>query len=421
MKCKSKIWIYTLAIMGLLLIHTSSCKKDDIAAPPIIHDQISLQYKLQHLLDSTLASYKEKYPDYPGGLAMKVISKKGTFFVSTGMGDNITDGIHFRAASNTKTFTSAAILLLYQEGKLDINQKITDTIPGTNETYLPNTPDYDIPNKSSITILQLLRHRAGIFDVSNDPIPDTVSAQVPYKGLYYTEYIQNSDPMHTFTFDELIGVVAACHLFYFQPGTSYKYSNTGYSMLGKIIERVSQKSYQQFLTEDVISPMGLMNTSMPVLGTDQQIPAPFASGYLLSTDTVKNVTLSNISANVAEGDLITTPYDLSLFLRKLLSGQGILSPTIVNTIMMNYIPTTNSGIAGGYGCGLMYTNNLGYGHNGAHEGYLSQMAYDPQSDFTVVVFTNCWNVKSDMATLIEQLTDLLQNNCYKAKEMANTE
>jgi len=423
MKCKSKIWIYPLAIIGLLLMLISSCKKDEIitnTVNTVTPDQNGIQYKLQHLVDSTFDAYKEKYPDYPGGLAMKVISKQRTFFVSAGMGDNITDGIHFRAASNTKTFTSTAILLLYQQGKLNINQKITGTIPGTNETYLPNTPDYDIPNKSSITILQLLLHRAGIFDISNDPIPDTVSALVPYKGLNYIGYIQGSDPSHTFTFDELVGVVATCRVFYFQPGTSYHYSNTGYTILGKIIERVSQKSYQQFLMEDVILPMGLMNTSMPVLGTDQQIPAPFAPGYILYADTVVNVTLSNISANVAEGTLITTPYDLSFFLRKLLSGQGVLNPTIVNTVMMNYIPTNNS-TAGGYGCGLSYTNNLGYGHSGAHEGYLSQMAYDPQSDFTVVVFTNCWNYKGDMTTLIEQFTDLLQNNCYKAKVIANTE
>jgi len=87
-------------------------------------------------------------------------------------------------------------------------------------------------------------------------------------------------------------------------------------------------------------------------------------------------------------------------------------------VMMNCLST--GGInAGGYGCGLFYLNNLGYGHNGAHVGYLSQMAYDPQTDFTVVVFTNCWNVKDGMSTMIDQLTNLLENNCYKAKQIVN--
>jgi D-alanyl-D-alanine carboxypeptidase len=165
--------------------------------------------------------------------------------------------------------------------------------------------------------------------------------------------------------------------------------------------------------------MDINNSSMPVIGTDQQIPAPFASGYVLNGDSHVDVTLSNISANVAEGTLITTPNDLSLFLRKLLSGQGVLNPRIVNTIMMNYLPTSSSS-AGGYGCGLSYTNNLGYGHNGAYEGYLSSMAYDPQTDFTIVAFTNCWNIKNGLSTVIEQLENLLINNCYKTKAIFNT-
>ncbi|MCG2790816.1 MAG: beta-lactamase family protein [Actinomycetia bacterium] len=380
--------------------------------------QKDLQDKLQELVDTELATYKEKVPDYPGGLAMKVISKQGTFFVSAGMGTDITDQIHFRAASNTKTFTATAILLLHQQGKLDINHKIIDATPGTNQPYVPDTPEHNIPYKDSITILDLLCHRAGVFDISNNPVPDTVSAQVPYKGLNYIEYILDSDPMHTFTFDELVNVVAQCELSYFIPNTGYHYSNTGYSILGKIIERVSQKSYQQFLMEDIILPMGLQNTSMPVLGTDQNIPEPFVPGYILTADSLVNVTLSNMSANVAEGNLITTPNDLGHFLKKLLSGQGVLSPHLVNSVMMNYLPT-GSIYAGGYGCGLTYLNNLGYGHNGAHEGYLSQMAYDPQTGFTVVVFTNCWNLKDDMSTLLDQLIYLLENNCYKAKQIVN--
>jgi D-alanyl-D-alanine carboxypeptidase len=288
----------------------------------------------------------------------------------------------------------------------------------SSDLYLPNTPEYNIPNKDSITILDLLRHRAGVFDVSNDPIPDTVSSSLPYKGLNYIEYILDSDPLHTFTFDELIKVAAQGQLSYFLPNTAYHYSNTGYSILGKIIERVSQKSYQQFLMEDIILPMGLQHTSMPVLGTDQNIPEPFVPGYVLTADSLVNVTMSNISANVGEGTLLTTPYDLSHFLRKLLSGQGVLSPHLVNSVMMNCLPN-GSIYAGGYGCGLSYLNNLGYGHSGAHEGYLSQMAYDPQIDFTIVVFTNGWNLKGGTSTLFDQLTCLLENNCYKAKQIVN--
>lgn len=408
---KTKAFIYIL--LSALLLNLG-CLKDDIVVTP--HDE--LQAKLQKLVETELATYKENVHDYPGGIALKVISGQESFFVSTGLGSSVTDEIHFRAASNTKTFTSTAILLLYQQGKLDINHHITDTIPGTNEPYVPNIPEYNIPFRSSITILDLLRHRAGVFDVSNENIPDTISAQVPYKGLNYMEYIWETDASHTFTFDELVNVVAETGLSYFTPGTGYHYSNTGYSILGKIIERVSQKSYQNYMMEDVISPMGLQNTSMPVLGTDQTIPAPYASGYVLLDDSQVDVTLSNISANVAEGTLITTPDDLARFLRKLLSGQGLLSLHVVNSVMMNCLPMGNTH-AGRYGCGLTYTNNLGYGHNGAHEGYLSMMVYDPDIDITIVIFTNAWNMKEGLSSIGFQLTDLLESTCYKTKVIIN--
>ena len=160
-----------LLIMTIIVI--SSCRKKEIVYNPIPGTQI--QVKLQTMIDQVLKDYTVKCPDYPGGLALKVISKKGTFFVSTGMGTGITDQVHFRAASNTKLFTSTAILLLAQQGKLKIDAKISDTIPGTRMTYVPLTAAYQIPFRDQITIRQLLQHRAGVFDVSNDDIPDTVS------------------------------------------------------------------------------------------------------------------------------------------------------------------------------------------------------------------------------------------------------
>lgn len=401
--------LFSLLILSVLL---PGCSDDDI----ITNQHEELQISLQQMIDTALFVYKKKVPDYPGGIALKVIHGKDSYFVSAGMEPSITDHIHFRAASCTKTFTATAVLLLHQQGKLNINDHITDIIPGTSEPYVPNIPAYNIPNKNSITIVDLLRHRAGVFDVSNDVIPDTVSAPVPYKGMFYPDYIMETDASHTFSFDELVQVDAETGLSYFTPGTAYHYSNTGYSILGKIIERVSQKSYQNYLMENIILPMGMHNSSMPVLGTDQDIPKPNAPGYVLYNNDVFDVTQSNISANVAEGNLITSPNDLSLFLSKLLSGKGVLSFYTVNTLMMNYLPTRDIN-AGGYGCGLTYTNNLGYGHNGAHLGYLSIMAYDPEIDFTVVAFTNVWNLNEDMSSLVDQLLNLLENSCYQSKAL----
>jgi D-alanyl-D-alanine carboxypeptidase len=221
-----------------------------------------------------------------------------------------------------------------------------------------------------------------------------------------------SEPAHTFTFDELVGAVANCKLSYCSPGATHHYSNTGYSILGKIIERISGKSYSQFVTERILVPMGLTNSSLPFSGNDQLIPAPFVKGYYYTPD-VLECTQSNLSANVAEGTLITTPENLARYLRHLVRGEGVLTSYWINNVMLN-APKTPSD-AGTYACGMYYTQNLGYGHNGAHEGYLSRMVTDPEADITMVVFTNAWNVSGEMDTIVEQLYQMLEETCYKAK------
>ncbi len=397
--------------MGLLIV-LIGCSKDKDDNP----DQHELiRGELQTMLDRALTGYTALYPDYPGGVAMQVISHNDSYFVSSGMESGTTEMIHFRAASNTKTFTATSILLLHQQGKLDVNALITDTIPGTGMPYVPGNSDFAIPFKDQITILQLLQHKAGVFDVSNEIVPDTVSAGVPYKGVNYIEWILEQDYTHTFTFDELVAVNADCGLYYFAPATGYHYSNTGYSILGKIIERVSGMMYADFVTTHVIQPMNLTHSSMPWQGTDLQIPGPFAPGYIFMPEII-NTTESNISANVAEGNLITTPGDLAHFLRSLVRGEGVLSAATVNDLML--APLVPPDTVTNYTCGISYTENLGFGHSGAHEGYLSFMVSDPESDFTVVAFTNAWNIVNGlMPGIMEQFELVLQEPAFSAKEI----
>ncbi|HHV03305.1 MAG: serine hydrolase domain-containing protein [Bacteroidales bacterium] len=399
----------------IFVIITTGCYKFD-AASTSYHTKYQA---LKGMLESVYEDYTDQYPEYPGGLVLKVIGGGEEYFLMAGVESTVTAQTHFRAASCTKTFTATAILLLHQQGKLRITDLITDTIPGTNQTYLPDGPGFDIPYKDRITILDLLRHRAGVFDVANDSIPPTVSADVPYKELNYIYYILDKEPEHTFHFDELIHVVAETGLSYFAPDSDYHYSNTGYSILGKIIERVTGMSYKDFLEKHVLQPMGMYHSYMPVSGADQVIADPGINGFLLIENESYEITTSNMSAFVAEGNMVTTPNDLSRFLRKLLSGKGILSYYTVNSLMMNCI-STGTQKAGGYGCGLLYTNNLGYGHSGAQKGYLTFMACDPVADFTVVVYTNAWNLNEGMASLEYQITDLLQGICYRSKSFSIT-
>lgn len=339
---------------------------------------------LQGIVEQHWSSYKQARSFEPGGMAAYLITPRASYFAAHGFNrDPDPHATHFRGASTTKTFTAAAILLLHQRGVLNIDHTIDGDFPGTDTPYLPATADYDIPYKSQITIRQLLGHRAGVFDVTNSSIPDT--ARAPYAGQLYLEYVTKilGQTEHTFTFDELVGVVAANQLSYFAPGAGYHYSNTGYSILGKIIERASGLTYAEFIRQNLLLPNGLHQTSFPYLGSDRDLPSPFADGYSFEGGEVYETTRENMSGNTAEGNIITTPGDLANWARLLFSGQaGLNQETLA---MMTDVQETGQH-GGNYGLGCNYAEGLGYGHNGAHEGYLTLMQYNPENGVAIVIF-----------------------------------
>jgi D-alanyl-D-alanine carboxypeptidase len=314
----------------------------------------------------------------------------GNYFASSGMQEGVGRNTRFRIASNTKTFTSAAIMLLDQQGKLHIDDTIGSIIPDQEVPYVPDTSRYDIPNKASITIRQLLSHTAGVFDVTNEYIPE--ACPVPYAGQNYPEYVLATDSGHQFSPDELVGVDADCQLSYFSPGADYHYSNQGYSILATIIERVSGMPYDQFVLRNLIIPNGLTSTSVPMRGDDQAIPSPFNPGYLYEDGVMTDVTQSNMSMNIAEGNIISSPSDLARWVRRLIRGEA--GPNSASVAAMKE-GTPQSG--GFYGLGVISLVGLGYGHNGAHAGYLSLMVYDPAADVTTILYFNVWDV-ANMAT-----------------------
>ena len=331
--------------------------------------------KLNDMVKARWSSYIAAHPSWEGEVYIYLITPKGNYFSSSNPENGNKSNVHFRGASCTKMFTAAAIMLLNQQGKLNIDDKITDLIPGSTEPYIPNTADYNIPNKDKITIKMVLGHRAGIWDVSNSAIPATADAA--YKGQSYLSYVESKDPTHTFTFDELVGVVASNHLSYFAPDTSYHYSDTGYSLLGKIIERISGKRYGQFIAENLTIPNGLLQTSFPDLGTDNTIPAPFVQGYSYYKGKAYDSTQDNMTPHVAEGNVITTLSDLGNWTRKLFRGEA--GPNAATVAMME------EGTDKAYGLGLSYVKGLGFGHDGGHAGYATVAKYDPKQDVTVII------------------------------------
>jgi len=360
---------------------------------------------LAGILVSGWQAFKSDKPGFTGGLAMQVLSPRGDYFLSTGMG-GVTNGHHFRIASVTKTFTAAAIMLLHQQGALDIDDKITDNIPGKDIPYVPDTPEYAVPYKKDITIRHLLMHRAGVFDISNNIIPENdLSRGEPYAGKDYLDYMMAIDKEHNFTFDELVGIDAKNQLSFFKPGTSYHYSDTGYMVLGKIIERVSGKAYDNFIEAELLIPNGLLDTYIPYKGVEQTLPKPFVRGYVWADGKALDVTESNMSAHTAEGDIISSPGDLADWCRRLFKGEAGLTKETVE--MMKKGMDMGDGKGTEYGLGTAYTPGIGYGHAGAHQGYLTLMYYNPDTDVAFVMFTNMWDVRSGLDTIKAEFQAML--------------
>lgn len=363
--------IIFLHFIAFLVLFSWNCKRKIDPQPTDYSRQ------LQFSLDTAWQSFTSDLPNWQGGLGVYIVCPKGAYFVSTSLDQAASAGSHFRAASITKSFTAAAIMLLDQQGKLNIDDTVTERIPGKTISYLPDDSTYQIPYKNRMTIRQLLDHRANVFDQVNTPIPDTVNAW--YAGqFYYMAILMQVDRYHQFTLDELAGLISRHQLTYGEPGIEYRYSNGGYTLLAKIIERVSGKSYHEFMNDEILVKNQLSETSFPFLGSDTALPAPFLHGYLYLNSTSIDFTMFDMSFGIGEGNAISTFRDLATFYRNLFTGKAGLNQEQVAR-MMECPPSNES-----YGLGIEYSEGLGYGHTGSQFGYLTVAEYDPENDCMII-------------------------------------
>lgn len=315
-----------------------------------------------------------------------------TVFVSAAntQEEEITPDTTFRIASITKNFTATAILLMQEYGWIDISHTITTPMPGGDASYVPDTPDYAIPYKEEITIEQLLQHTAGVYDVDNDPVPGC-------DGDNYVDWMLQKEPDHPFTAAEMVRQDAIYQLTYFAPGTDYHYSDTGYTLLGEIISRIysfhteAEKTYSDFILEHVLGPATPCPLAMafPYLATDQSMPSPSVCGTVITADGDRIYCRDNLSPHVAQGNGLATMRQLNTFVRTLMRGENVLSPESV-LLMQNDTSSFNPN----YGLGCKYFQYLGFGHGGDTRGYSSVMAYNPETEVSIIALLPLWDERS---------------------------
>ncbi len=270
-----------ILVTTLLLISQHAALAQDHAA------------KIQEVL--TLAN---KYRQFNGSALVaengKVIYKGGFGMANMEWGIPNAVDTKFRLGSITKQFTSMLTLQLVEQGKLKLDGKISD--------YLP---DYRADVGQKVTIHHLLTHTSGIPSYTGQPGFFENVSRNPYK---VTDFIKK------YTSGDLE----------FEPGSKYSYNNSGYFLLGAIIERVTGKPYEQVLKEKILDPVGMKNT-----GYDWHDPLiqKRASGYTKTPDGYTNAAYLDMSIPYAAGSMYSTVEDLylwdqALYTDKLLSAQS---------------------------------------------------------------------------------------------------
>ncbi len=265
-----------------------------------------------------------------------------------------TPDTRFRIGSVTKQFTAALILQLAEEGRLDLQAHVTD--------YISN---YPAETGNKVTIHHLLTHTSGIPSYTSLPDFFPSISRTPYEPFDFLDVFSGMD-------------------LEFEPGTSWKYSNSGYFLLGVIIEVVTGRSYEEVLRARIIEPFGLTNT-----GYDNfdEIIERRAAGYLQSGSDYVNAPYLDTSLPYAAGMMYSTVGDLLVWNRALHSGAVFEKPETLTMMTTPYAEEY------GYGLGIQ-TATVGelsvstIRHSGGINGFSAQLWYMPDEDYTIAVLDN---------------------------------
>lgn len=269
-------------------------------------------------------------------------------------GTSINTKTKFRIASITKTFTAVLILQLYEQGKIDLN-----------ETFGKYYPTYKGEAKDKVTIKHLLTYSSGI--------PNTVN------NLWMKPY---QTPL---SIDEFIDTYCSGNL-EFTPGEKANYSNTEYTILHKIIENVSKKSFTTLLQENILKPLKMDNTGM---GNSKEIIVGLTNSYTIdSTNQIQSEEPYFIENYFGSAAMYSTVEDLWKF------NNGIFKYRLLNEANTNLMLKPNKQLDGATFGGIWYAD--GYGtfskpfiyRTGGLLGSCSNWIHSIEDEKTIIVFNN---------------------------------
>lgn len=362
------------------------------AKPAPAHSTPRLIAELQQLLAAEVAAH----PSLPGELLHVHAPNQGLdISLAAGVFDRESkralDPHHlFRVASVTKTFVAAAILRLYEEDKIVLDHPINRYLP-TEYNSILDAGGYPT---NVITVRQLLTHTSGIFDYARAP---EFSAAI------------TADPRHRWTRMEQVMAAMKWGKPYFEPGKGYHYSDTGYILLGEMIERKTGKPLGKALR--LLLNFNKLKLDETYLETLEPVPArvkKLSHPYLGETDTIDFDPSLDLYGG---GGLVSSVEDLARFYRALLRGIVFRHASTLQ-IMLTVPPTNERSPGGPYALGISRRNiagNICWGHTG----FWGTSAYHcPEADVTIVRHYNQAQPNPDFIfnTLYGKIARTLQIN-----------
>lgn len=322
--------------------------------------------KLDQLFDRLLEKNK--------GMGSIVIAKEGRIVYERAFGYSLMDGptktpitsnTRFRISSITKTYTAVMILQLVEEGKLKLQDNLDRFFP-------------EIPNANKITIEQILRHRSGIPELKVEPNWGRQSR----------------------THDEVLAVIEKGQP-NFEPDSKHEYSNTGYVILGYIIEKVEGKPYQDVLKERITSKLGLKNTYLGEGNTNTEKNESLSYRYLGEW---KEAPELNLSVPAGAGAIMSTPGDMAKFI------QALFDHKLVSKASLDKMMTMQDG----EGMGMepfTFSGKTLYGHTGGSNSSGSWLAYEPEEQLALAYTTNAKIYP--VADIVAAVFDIYWNRSYQ--------
>ncbi|SFC03220.1 D-alanyl-D-alanine carboxypeptidase [Flexibacter flexilis DSM 6793] len=273
-----------------------------------------------------------------------------------------------RMGSTIKMFTATVTMLLYQEHKINLDEKISN--------YLKASYIHKIRNAETATIRQLLQHSSGIYNYIQNPKFQTASM---------------NDLKREWRAGDLLPY-AYHQPAYFAAGTDVRYSNTNYILLGLLIEQIEGQPLHEVFEKRIFNPLGMTKS---LFAAKNPVPNNIARGYIdlySNFKIIESTYFSGWDYYTADGGLISNPYDMSLFFRKLINGE-IISQPLLNEMLTWKTPKEQDAdffpIAYGLGIFKMTTAKGDvYFHSGDAIGYYANMMYIPSSKSVIVYAVN---------------------------------